>query len=101
MNPSTVSAVNNCPFDENAKLIGPWALRTFIDLKYTESANPTLRVRATSGVELTSDTLQVPIALSAVGDSPYAGGPNRLFSMIRAVATVVASQRRSSPPVVT
>jgi len=27
MNPLTVSAVNNCPFDENAKLIGPWTLR--------------------------------------------------------------------------
>jgi SAM-dependent methyltransferase len=27
LNPLTVSAVNNCPFDENARLIMPWSLR--------------------------------------------------------------------------
>jgi hypothetical protein len=40
---------------------------TFMGLSYTPSANPTFRVRATSGVQLNSDSLTVPIAITAVG----------------------------------
>jgi hypothetical protein len=42
---------------------------TFTVLEYTQSANPVLRVRVTSGVELTPDQIAVPIALSAVADN--------------------------------
>ena len=40
---------------------------TFSVQEYTQSANPVLRVRVTSGVELRPDQITVPIALSAVG----------------------------------
>jgi hypothetical protein len=46
---------------------------TFTGVEYTQSANPTLRVRVTSGVELNSDTLTVPVALSAVGRTATRG----------------------------
>jgi hypothetical protein len=39
---------------------------TFTGLTYTQSANPVLRVRVTSGVELRPDQITVPIALTAV-----------------------------------
>jgi hypothetical protein len=39
---------------------------TFAGVGYSQSANPVLRVRVTSGVELRPDQITVPIALSAV-----------------------------------
>jgi hypothetical protein len=42
---------------------------TFGGLTYSQSANPVLRVRVTSGVELRPDQTTVPIALSAVRDN--------------------------------
>ena len=47
---------------------------TFKDLSFTESGNRTLRVRVTSGVQLTSDSLIVPIAITAVRDNATRGG---------------------------
>jgi hypothetical protein len=41
----------------------------FSGLTYSESANPVLGVRVTSGVELRPDQIAVPIALSAVADN--------------------------------
>jgi hypothetical protein len=41
---------------------------TFGPLTYSESANPTLRVRVTSGVQLSSDQITVHIAATAVRD---------------------------------
>src|SRR5829696_4869122 len=46
---------------------------TFPPLKYTQSGNPTLRVQVTSGVQLNSDEITVPIALTAVGDTATRG----------------------------
>jgi hypothetical protein len=45
----------------------------FTGLRYTPSANPTLRVRTTSGVQLTSDQITVHIAHSAVRGNPTQG----------------------------
>jgi hypothetical protein len=42
---------------------------TFSVLKYTQSANPVLRVRVTSGVQLGPGQITVPIAISAVPDN--------------------------------
>ena len=39
-----------------------------MSLQYTQSANPTLRVRVTSGVQLNSDQITLHIALSAIRD---------------------------------
>jgi hypothetical protein len=41
---------------------------TFTGLAYTQSANPTFRVRVTSGVELESDSIRVHVAITAKGD---------------------------------
>jgi hypothetical protein len=56
---------------------------TFAEVSYSPSANPVLRVRVTSGVQLTSDSITVPIALSAVsrqnldpGDAVDLADPN-------------------------
>jgi hypothetical protein len=46
---------------------------TFTVLRYTQSGNPTLRVRVTSGVQLSPDEITVPIALTAVGDKATRG----------------------------
>jgi len=46
---------------------------TFGALQYTESGNPTLVVRVTSGVQLNSDEITVPIALTAVRGNPEMG----------------------------
>jgi ubiquinone/menaquinone biosynthesis C-methylase UbiE len=43
LNPLTVAAVNTCPFDRNAKLIRPWALRQ--TLKDAGFRRPILRFR--------------------------------------------------------
>jgi hypothetical protein len=52
---------------------------TFENLTYSESANPVLRVRVTSGVQLSPDEIMVHIAVSAVGRTP---APNeQLFDL--------------------
>src|SRR5215213_2853987 len=43
---------------------------TFADVSYSQSANPVLRVRVESGVELRPDQITVPIAKSAVRGDP-------------------------------
>jgi hypothetical protein len=53
-----------------SKIIPQNGSGTTFTVSYTESGNPTLRVRVTSGVSLNSDQINVPIALSAVhGDA--------------------------------
>jgi hypothetical protein len=47
----------------------------FVGLTYSESANPVLRARATSGVELRPDQIMVPIAKSAVRDNASRNAP--------------------------
>jgi hypothetical protein len=51
---------------------------TFENLTYSESANPVLRVRVTSGVQLSPDEITVHIAVSAVGRTPP---PNEQFDL--------------------
>jgi len=47
---------------------------TFMDLAYTESTNPTFRVRVTSGVQLNPVEIRVHIAITAVGASSSGAG---------------------------
>jgi hypothetical protein len=47
----------------------------FENLTYSQSANPVLRVRVTSGVQLNSDEITVPIAITAVRGNADRGTP--------------------------
>jgi hypothetical protein len=51
---------------------------TFEGLSYTPSANPTLRVRVMSGVELSPDQITMHIAVTAVGDN---ASPDQTFDL--------------------